>query len=148
MWLNVLFSLEEFEDKKAELLGILGFSEGMFHIRYLGIALSTKRLSISDYDPLVTKLVGRIQSWTCKCLSYAGRLVLVQSVLMSIQRFSACTFYVLVIVLKRIQGILRNFLWTGNAVGKRNMVKWKVVCLHQTQDGLNIKEIYPGIKQL
>lgn len=73
--------------QKTKLLQVLQFPEGDFPIRYLGIPLSPKRLLIRDYEHLIHKMIGRIQAWSEKSLSYAGRLVLLKSVLNSIEQF-------------------------------------------------------------
>lgn len=70
------------EEDKSELLQVLQFPEGQFSIRYLGIPLSLRRLRISEYDLSFRK----VQAWSLKILSYAGRLALLKSVLLSIER--------------------------------------------------------------
>lgn len=55
-----------------------GFSTGQFPIRYLGLALMSRKLKISEYAPLMTKIAARFQSWSAKLLSFAGRLQLIK----------------------------------------------------------------------
>ena len=119
----------------------LQFPKGQFPIRYLGSPLSPKKLRSSDYDPLVTKLVSKIQSWTARKLSYAGRLVLIQSVLHSIERFWASVFVFPVGVLKKLQMICRNFLWSGGLTGRKSTVAWASLCQPKSQGGMGIKEV-------
>ncbi|KAL0359801.1 UNVERIFIED_CONTAM: hypothetical protein Sangu_0829500 [Sesamum angustifolium] len=49
--------------------------------RYLGIPLAAKRLSITNYSPLVDQIAGCMGKWTTKSLSFAGRLELIRSVI-------------------------------------------------------------------
>lgn len=49
--------------------------------KYFGIPLSTKKMSLIQWQPLIEKIIARIASWTSKKLSYAGRIQLVQTVL-------------------------------------------------------------------
>jgi hypothetical protein len=56
-------------------------------VRYLGVPLSTKRLSTVDCEALITKISSRIDSWLVRKLSFAGRLQLMSSVLLSLQLF-------------------------------------------------------------
>lgn len=60
---------------------------GSFPFRYLGVPLSPRKLAYADCKALVDKILARMKSWTVKHLSYAGRLVLVKSVLSSMQNF-------------------------------------------------------------
>ena len=72
------------DDVKNDLLNTTGFSLGSFPMKYLGVPLISTRLSHSDCQPLLDKIMARIQSWTSRSLSYAGRLQLISSVLYSI----------------------------------------------------------------
>lgn len=49
--------------------------------RYLGIPLETKRLGMSDYNPLLDFIIRHINSWLKKTLSYAGKVQLIMSIL-------------------------------------------------------------------
>ncbi|OIT08137.1 hypothetical protein A4A49_62870, partial [Nicotiana attenuata] len=49
----------------------LGFVYGELPFKYLGIPLSTKKLSLIRWKPLIYRIVTRVTSWTVKKLSYA-----------------------------------------------------------------------------
>lgn len=70
---------------QQEIIQELGFSMGSLPFRYLGVPLSSKRLAIGQYQPLIERMIGKVTSWTAKFLSYAGRLQLIKSVLTAIQ---------------------------------------------------------------
>ncbi|WMV30837.1 hypothetical protein MTR67_024222 [Solanum verrucosum] len=72
---------------KDQSLSQLEFTQDEMPFRYLGVPLSTKKMSLLQWHPLVDKMVARISSWTAKHLSYAGRMQLVQTVLFDIQAF-------------------------------------------------------------
>ena len=63
---------------------LMHFPFGILPFRYLGVPLSSKRLSIADCEQLADKMTNRIKSWQAKHLSYAARLQLINSVLMGI----------------------------------------------------------------
>lgn len=63
------------------------FEKGQFPVRYLGLPHLTKRMTVNDYLPLVEKIRSRINSWTGKFLSFAGRLQLIQYVIASLTNF-------------------------------------------------------------
>jgi hypothetical protein len=66
---------------------------GVLPVRYLGIPLSSKKLSAGDCDILIQKNSGRIDSWLSKHLiTFAGRLQLISSVLYSIQMYWTSVF--------------------------------------------------------
>ncbi|XP_075085042.1 uncharacterized protein LOC107815716 [Nicotiana tabacum] len=49
---------------QQHILAILGFSKGELPFRYLGVPLSSMRLSITQCQPLIDKMLGKITSWT------------------------------------------------------------------------------------
>jgi hypothetical protein len=74
---------------RKEILDLTQMQEGKLPIRYLGVPLISKRLSAANCDSLVSKIVGRIDSWLVKNLSFVGSLQLVSSVLLSLQVYWA-----------------------------------------------------------
>ncbi|KAL2252837.1 UNVERIFIED_CONTAM: Transposon TX1 uncharacterized protein [Sesamum indicum] len=61
------------QERKDQLLPILEFQEGHLPMRYLGLPLISSRLTISDCQPLLSKIDARIVGWEGMSLSYAGR---------------------------------------------------------------------------
>ncbi|KAL0329479.1 UNVERIFIED_CONTAM: hypothetical protein Sradi_4934600 [Sesamum radiatum] len=55
------------------ILATTEFAKGDMPVQYLGIPFAAKRLSITDYSPLVDQIAGCISKWTAKSLSFAGR---------------------------------------------------------------------------
>ena len=54
------------DDVKNDLLINTGFSLGSFPMKYLGVPLISTRLTHSDCQPLLDKILARIQSWTSR----------------------------------------------------------------------------------
>ncbi|XP_060182394.1 uncharacterized protein LOC132612068 [Lycium barbarum] len=117
----------------------LGYGQGDLPFKYLGIPLSTKKLSIIQWQPLINKITNRIDSWTAKKLSYAGRIQLVQSVIFGIQAYWAQLFPIHVHVLKVIDAYYRSYIWFGtNTITKRALVAWDKCCLPKSMGGMNL----------
>lgn len=72
---------------KNSILQLTSYKEGTFPFRYLGVPVTSKKLSVIHYMPLVDKLVSRITHWSSRLLSYAGRLQLIKSVLYAITSY-------------------------------------------------------------
>ncbi|XP_074278140.1 uncharacterized protein LOC141601738 [Silene latifolia] len=77
---------------KKDILSVSGFSEGQLPFKYLGVPITTGRLLKQDCAVLVDKIVERIRSLGAKQLSYAGRLILVSSVLSTMHSYWASMF--------------------------------------------------------
>ena len=79
----------------------------------LRVPLSTKKMSIIQWYPLIDKIMARINSWTAKKLSYAGRTQLIKTVLFGVQSYWAQLFIIPAKIIKVIEGLCRSYLWSG-----------------------------------
>lgn len=96
----------------------------------------------SDFQPLLDKVTSRFRSWTVKHLSYAGRLVLVQSVIYSIITFWATIFILPMDCVAALERMCNGFLWKGDSTSaKRAKVSWVSVCTPKICGGLGLKRI-------
>lgn len=96
-----------------------GYNKGRLPFKYLGVPISSKKLSKKDCQLLVDKITTRIRSWGSKHLSYAGRVQMINAVLMHIYTYRASIFILPKAVLKRIKIICRNYLWDGKVETNR-----------------------------
>lgn len=108
----------------------MGMPIGVLPLRYLGVPLSHKKLSVAQCFPLVERISKRILHLTAKNLPYAARLVLIKSVLVSIKNYWSQLFLIPKKVIKKLKGICRDYLWQGSIVAsKKAWVAWDKVCL-------------------
>ncbi|KAL2246082.1 UNVERIFIED_CONTAM: hypothetical protein Sindi_2876400 [Sesamum indicum] len=113
LWLNVqkshLIISRSAQELKDQMLEILGFQEGHLPMRYLGLPLISSRLSISDCQPLISKIDARITGWEGISLSYVGRVQIIKSVLSRLSLYWASAFIlpkkVIKEIEKRVEGI-------------------------------------------
>jgi len=67
--------------RRQEMESRYSIQSGKLPVRYLGLPLLTKRMTIADYKPLLDRIKSRISSWTARHLSMAGRLALIHQLL-------------------------------------------------------------------
>lgn len=128
---------------QQEILNFLCFSRGQPPFRYLGVPLSTKRISIMQCQPLLEKMLGRTNSWTSRYISYKGRLQLIKTVLFDIQIYWSRIFVLPKKIIKRIETICRTYLWTGGIDSpKKALLAWEKVCCQRTYGGFNVLDLY------
>jgi len=109
-------------------------------MRYLGLPLMCRKLRIAEYGPLLEKLAKRFRSWSVKCLSFAGRVQLIASVISGIINFWISTFILPKGCVKRIEALCARFLWSGNIdVKKGAKVAWSEVCLPKEEGGVGLR---------
>lgn len=150
IWSGLSISLEKStiymagvsELEKRSILSNFKFAEGTLPVRYLGLPLMTKVMSKQDYLPLLEQLRRKISSWTCRFLSYAGRLQLLCSILISVVNFWISVFRLPSGCIKEIEQICSAFLWTGPVLGTSNAkVAWNDVCTKKSEGGLGVRKL-------
>ncbi|XP_021844803.2 uncharacterized protein [Spinacia oleracea] len=104
----------------SQIVDALGIAKGSFPFKYLGVPLTTRKLSYTDCKPLIEKTVARIKSWATKFLPYAGRLQLVRSVLFGIQLYWCQIF---VMPKKNKAAVLKHY-WALSMKQDRLWIKW------------------------
>jgi hypothetical protein len=127
---------------KDAILADLQMKEGQFPVRYHGVPLISSNLSAADCGVLVEKIAGRLNSWTSKNLSFAGRLQLLNSVLYSLQVYWSSMFILPRKVIKEINPKFNRFLWNGkDESSARAKIAWDEICLPKKEGGLGLKNL-------
>ncbi|KAL9840293.1 putative RNA-directed DNA polymerase [Arabidopsis thaliana] len=127
---------------KTSILQQFPFELGTLPVKYLGLPLLTKRMTQSDYLPLMEKIRARITSWTNRFLSFAGRLQLIKSVLSSITNFWLSVFRLPKACLQEIEKMFSAFLWSGPDLNtKKAKIAWSEVCKLKEEGGLGLKPL-------
>ncbi|KAH6797401.1 hypothetical protein C2S52_021955 [Perilla frutescens var. hirtella] len=116
---------------------IVGFPMGKWPVKYLGIPLDSKRLDVVEYRPLIDKVAEYVNAWAAKTLSYAGGMVLVQSVLQGVACYWLQIFPLPEACTSQITRLCRVFLWGS----KKAPVAWKTLYLPQEDGGLGFKDL-------
>lgn len=70
-----------------------GLSVSALPIKYFGMPL--KIITRTDYEPLISNIRNRFLSWSSKALFYAGRLLLIKSVIASMKYLWCSAFFLL-----------------------------------------------------
>ena len=98
--------------------------------------------SSTPCNPLSNRVMARIQSWTSRSLSFAGRLQLISSVLYSIQTYWCSMFIIPKFTCYKIEQIFSGFLWSGTDVNaRRAKVGWKSLCLPKEEGGIGLRRV-------
>lgn len=125
------------EEVRADILNLMGFSTGNMPFRHLGIPLSGEYLKRADYAPLLDRITSTLKAWADLCLSYAGKLEIIKTVIQGIQSFWLGIMPISTAVADRITALCRRFLWGGDNA----KVSWKTVCLSKKEGGVGLRDI-------
>ncbi|KAK4383980.1 hypothetical protein Sango_3102300 [Sesamum angolense] len=129
------------QQQRQQILAHLGFQEGSLPIKYLGIPLTSSRLTIADCRPLLDKVDTRLAGWNHQTMSYAGRLQLIKSVLSTLHTYWASVFILPKGVLKNLEKKMRTFLWQGQSGRGNAKVAWAQICKPKAEGGLGISSL-------
>ncbi|KAG7532469.1 Zinc finger PMZ-type [Arabidopsis thaliana x Arabidopsis arenosa] len=111
-------------------------------VRYLGLPLSSRKLSVKDCDPLLYQIRKKLNSWTHRFLSFAGRLTLLSSVISGIIGFWTSAFFLPKRVSRKINSLCSSFLWHGKAgIASGAKVAWHDICFPKKEGGLGLRHI-------
>ncbi|KAL0344288.1 UNVERIFIED_CONTAM: putative ribonuclease H protein [Sesamum angustifolium] len=136
---HIIFS-RAVQQERQQILEYLGFQEGSLPIKYLGIPLTSSRLTLTDCRPLFDKVDARLAGWNHLNLSYAGRLQLIKAVLSTLHMYWASAFILPKGVLKNLEK-MRKFLWYGSTGSGNAKVAWERICKPKEEGGLGLHSL-------
>lgn len=134
---NVNSTVQEFA------LNLTGFTRGTLPVKYLGLPLTSNKITARHCEPLINRICSRIEHWTSRHISQAGRVQLINAILFSIQGYWAMFLFLPKCVLKKLQSIMSRFLWRGNFSGPCQFkVAWTECCLPKLEGGLGFHDLH------
>lgn len=92
--------------------------------------------------PIIDKVLARLASWKGSCLSMAGRLVLVKSVIHSMTLYTLAIYKWPSADIKLLERACRNFIWSGCICSRKMcVVSWKKSCQPLSNGGLGLRSL-------
>ena len=115
------YTISEIDALASKLGGV-----GELPTTYLGMSLGAKSKSATIWNGVVEKCTNRLTNWKSQHLSMGGKLKTHwSSYLMSIFPMPAS-------VIKKIDVLIRNFVWQGNEDKKKyHLVKWEELLVNK-----------------
>ncbi|CAK8573976.1 unnamed protein product [Lathyrus sativus] len=130
------------DSDRVSIQGIIKFAEGQFPFKYLGIPLSSKKLNISHYLPLIDRILERINHWSSRLLSMVGRRQLINNVILALSNFWLQCLPLPKKVIVKIESACKFFLWSGSdKITIKSLIAWKKLCIPKKHGGLNIIDL-------
>ncbi|WCJ35671.1 DNAse I-like superfamily protein [Euphorbia peplus] len=138
---RVFFSVNTPERIKDEVCVELGISSTIDLGKYLGVPIIHDRISKNTYNYVVDRVKLRLAGWKAKCLSFAGRVTLVRSVLNAIPAYTMQTVMLPASICNSLDMVSRKFLWGATTEVRRiSLVNWDTVCRSRNSGGLGIRK--------
>jgi hypothetical protein len=87
--------------------------------------VTSSKLHVVDWIPVDEKLLKRLDSWKGSVLSFAGRLILINSCLSSIPTYYMSMHLLPKTILKRMDRTKKGFSWQGGGEKRKYyLFKW------------------------
>lgn len=90
-----------------------GLSDYLRSITYLGLPLSVTKLTKTNLQPILDKVVDALPEWKAGLMATSGRLILVKVVLTAILKYLLIAMDVPKWFIKAVDKWSRQFLWRG-----------------------------------
>lgn len=96
------------------ILEILPITRAYLPSVYLGIPIFFGISRQSQFNQLLDSLRARLDGWKAKCLSFAGRLIMMKHVLSSVPLYISLVIPIPTKICPQIERLMRNFLWSSS----------------------------------
>jgi hypothetical protein len=129
----------------SSILGIIPFrltTSAPFH---LDLPLMFGHSRKEAFQPLLDKVISKINGWRSKTLSQAGQTVLIKSTTAAIPTYAMSTFLLPSSFCKTLDRLFKDFWWGFPLDKSRNLClkSWDSICLPRNQGGLGLRKMVP-----
>ena len=137
---RIYFSLNVPSDIKDEVSEYLGIHATTNTGRYLSFPLRHKGATRRQFNFVAKRVISKLAGWKAKFLSFAGRTVLIKSVMTAIPNYVMQVAAFPMHLCDKLDKINRDFLW-GSSPEKRklHLVGWSKIIKSKEKGGLGIQ---------
>jgi hypothetical protein len=131
------------EPLRNNLAAILGVQAVLGTGKYLGLPSLIGRNRNSTFAYIKDRVWQKINPWSSKCLSKAGREVMIKSVLQAIPSYVMSIFQLPTTLINTIEKMMNSFWWGHGRTNQRgiNWLRWEKLSMHKVNGGLGFKDL-------
>ncbi|KAL0010713.1 hypothetical protein SO802_005821 [Lithocarpus litseifolius] len=127
------------EEDCANMVQQLGIHKTNNLGKYLGFLFKHKGRNRNQFQSVVDKVHAKLAGWKAKCLSHAGRLVLIKAAVTPIIEYTMQCCKLPTKVCDRVDKLTRDFLWGSTKERRKlHLVRWDKVTTPTSLRGLGI----------
>jgi hypothetical protein len=128
---------------RADITNIMGVRQVLGTGKYLGVPSIVGRSKSSTFKFIKDRMWSKINSWSSRCLSQAGREILIKSVLQSISSYLMSTFMLPNSLINEIEKMLNAFWWGHDNGSNRGMhwLSWECLTVPKGYGGMGFKSL-------
>ena len=139
---RIYFSPNVQEGVKEEICSNLGIQATTNISKYLGFPIKHKGAARNRVNFVVERVLNKLSGWKAKFLSFAGRSVLVKSVMSAIPNYVMQGEALPMHLCEKLDKINRDFLWGSTRDKKKlHLVGWNKIIQPKEEGGLGIQAV-------
>jgi len=140
---SILFSKNTSSASISSILGIIPFKLSSSSPFHLGLPLFFGASRKEAFQPLLDKVLSKLNGWRVKTLSQAGRTVLIKSTAAAIPTYAMSTFLLPSSFCNILDHRFKDFWWGFPPEKARNLClkSWDSICLPRKQGGLGLRKM-------
>ncbi|KAL0427724.1 UNVERIFIED_CONTAM: hypothetical protein Slati_2947200 [Sesamum latifolium] len=123
------------------LANILGVTVVPKHEKYLGLPTVVGRSKREAFEGIKERILKKLQCWSSKQLSQAGRSVLLKTVILAISNYVMCCFRLPNSLRGEIESMMAIFFWSCGIDTKIHWLSWDKLCNPKEGGGLDFRRL-------
>ncbi|XP_061347113.1 uncharacterized protein LOC133292688, partial [Gastrolobium bilobum] len=109
--------------------------------KYLGISLHHRAVSRASISHIMDHVQGRLDSWSHRSLTLAGRITLAKPVVAAHPTYSIQSVSLPINVCEDLDRCTRNFIWgSTDSQRKSHLVNWNILCSSKDYGGMGLRQ--------
>ena len=138
---SIMFNDKQDDNTVAAIKSVLGIHKEAFEAKYLGLPTPEGRMKKENFQPITDRMAKRCHAWDEKCLSSAGKEILIKVVAQAIPVYVMSVFHLSGSTHEVMAKCIRK-LWWGEAQGKRrtHWISWNKFTKSQGDGGLGFRD--------
>jgi len=124
----IFFSIGFSEEEQCFAANAMGCKIGSFPMKYLGMPVSSSKISKAEMSYVSDKIEKKLGTWQCEYLSSGGRSSLIDSCLSSVPLYTMGVYQLYEGNFQKIDAIRARFYWQGTSKKRKyHMIKWEAL---------------------
>ena len=139
---SVFFSHNTPQEKRCEVLNILGPMQDIRHSKYLGLPSIIGRSKTEVFAKMKEKVGRKLAGWKGKLLSIGGKEILIKAVTQMVLTYTMSCFLIPKGLCEEIKGMIRKFWWgQRQEESKIVWVSWEKMCKSKSNGGMGFRNL-------
>jgi hypothetical protein len=140
---TILFSKNTSVSSRNSITGIIPYKQTSSAPYYLGLPLIIGKSKKDAFQPILDKVIKRIDGWRAKTLSQAGRTVLIKATASAIPAYSMSTFLLPDLICNSLDKMFKDFWWgfPKDKVRNLSLKSWSSMCIPRNLGGLGFRSM-------